>query len=91
MHSFTLIFIGMLALSLIMRFWLAQRQIAHIKAHRASVPEAFADKISLDDHQKAADYTVAKTQFGRIPLFYDAGLLLLWTLGGGLEWLDQAA
>ena len=90
MHSFTLIFIGMLALSLVMRFWLAQRQIAHIKAHRASVPEAFVDKISLDDHQKAADYTVAKTQFGRIPLFYDAGLLLLWTLGGGLEWLDQA-
>lgn len=90
MHSFTLIFIGMLALSLVMRFWLAQRQIAHIKAHRASVPEAFADKISLDDHQKAADYTVAKTQFGRIPLFYDAGLLLLWTLGGGLEWLNQA-
>ena len=90
MHSFTLIFIGMLALSLGMRFWLAQRQIAHIKAHRASVPEAFVDKISLDDHQKAADYTVAKTQFGRIPLFYDAGLLLLWTLGGGLEWLDQA-
>ena len=90
MHSFTLIFIGMLALSLVMRFWLAQRQIAHIKAHRASVPEAFADKISLDDHQKAADYTVTKTQFGRIPLFYDAGLLLLWTLGGGLEWLDQA-
>ena len=85
MHSFTLIFIGMLALSLVMRFWLAQRQIAHIRAHRASVPEAFADKISLDDHQKAADYTVAKTQFGRIPLFYDAGLLLLWTLGGGLE------
>lgn len=90
MHSFTLIFIGMLALSLVMRFWLAHRQIAHIKAHRASVPEAFVDKISLDDHQKAADYTVAKTQFGRIPLFYDAGLLLLWTLGGGLEWLDQA-
>jgi STE24 endopeptidase len=60
-------------------------------ANRATVPAAFAGKIDLDDHQKAADYTVTKTRFGRIPLFYDAGLLLIWTLGGGLQWLDQTA
>ena len=89
MHSFTILFLAMLALSLVIRFWLSQRQISHIMAHRASVPEAFSGKIGLEDHQKAADYTVTKTRFGRLPLFYDAGLLLIWTLGGGLEWLDQ--
>ena len=89
MHSFTVLFLAMLALSLVIRLWLAHRQISHIMAHRASVPEAFSGKIDLDDHQKAADYTVAKTRFGRLPVFYDAGLLLVWTLGGGLEWLDQ--
>jgi STE24 endopeptidase len=53
------------------------------------VPDAFAGKISLDEHQKAANYTVAKTRFGRLPMFYDAALLLVWTLAGGLEWLNQ--
>ncbi len=89
MHEFTLLFLAMLALSLTLRFWLSQRQIRHVRAHRDSVPAAFADSISLADHQKAADYTLTKTRFGRLPMLYDAGLLLIWTLGGGLEWLDQ--
>ncbi len=89
MHSFTILFLAMLALSVVIRTWLSQRQISHIMAHRASVPDAFEGKISLDEHQKAADYTVTKTRFGRLPMLYDAGLLLIWTLGGGLDWLDQ--
>jgi STE24 endopeptidase len=89
MHDFTLLFLLMLSISIALRFWLSHRQIAHIEAHRAKVPDAFADKISLEDHQKAAAYTISKTRFGRLPLFYDAGILLLWTLGGGLQWLDQ--
>jgi len=89
MHSFTILFLAMLALSVLIRTWLSQRQISHIMAHRASVPDAFDGKISLDEHQKAADYTVTKTRFGRLPMLYDAGLLLIWTLGGGLDWLDQ--
>ncbi len=89
MHEFTLLFLLMLAISLGLRFWLSQRQINHVLAHQAEVPEAFAGKISLSEHQKAADYTITKTRFGRIPMLYDAGLLLLWTLGGGLDWLDQ--
>ena len=91
MHGFTILFLVMLASSLAIRLWLAHRQISHILAHRSSVPDAFEGKISLEEHQKAADYTVTKTRFGRWPTFYDAGLLLVWTLGGGLEWLDQAA
>jgi STE24 endopeptidase len=90
MHVFTQLFLIMFALSIGLRLWLSQRQIAHIRDHRAQVPESFADKISLEEHQKAADYTTTKTRFGRLPLFYDAGLLLIWTLGGGLEWLDQS-
>jgi STE24 endopeptidase len=90
MHVFTQLFLIMFALSIGLRLWLSQRQIAHIRDHRAQVPESFADKITLEEHQKAADYTTTKTRFGRLPLFYDAGLLLIWTLGGGLEWLDQS-
>lgn len=90
MHSFTVLFLIMLAVSTAMRFWLSFRQIKHIEAHRSSVPESFEDKITLEEHQKAADYTTVKTRFGRLPLSYEVALLLIWTLGGGLEWLDQS-
>ena len=89
LHNFTLLFLVMLAVSTLMRLYLSQRQINHVESHRSKVPESFADKITLEDHQKAADYTTAKVRFGRLPLFYEVILLLLWTLGGGLQWLDQ--
>lgn len=90
MHEFTLFFLAMLTVSVFLRLWLSHRQITHIKNHRSQVPDAFTDKISLTEHQKAADYTTTKTRFGRLPMFYETGLLLLWTLGGGLEWLNQS-
>ena len=72
-----------------LKLWLAQRQIRHVAAHRASVPDVFADRIALEEHRKAADYTLAKTRQGRLELVYDSALLLGWTLGGGLQWLDS--
>ena len=88
-HNFTLLFLAMLGISTLMRLYLSQRQINHVARNRASVPDSFSDKITLEDHQKAADYTTTKVKFGRLPLFYEIILLLAWTLGGGLEWLDQ--
>jgi STE24 endopeptidase len=89
LHIFTVIFLAMLLISSVMRLYLSQRQINHVEQHRDKVPDSFADSISLQDHQKAADYTTAKVRFGRLPLIYEALLLLIWTLGGGLEWLDR--
>lgn len=89
LHIFTLLFLAMLLISTVMRLYLSQRQINHVSQHRAKVPASFAENISLEDHQKAADYTTAKVKFGRLPLFYEVTLLLIWTLGGGLQWLDQ--
>ncbi|MBE9561166.1 MAG: M48 family metallopeptidase [Proteobacteria bacterium] len=89
LHIFTLFFLAMLIISTLMRLYLSQRQINYVADHRAKVPDSFADKISLEDHQKAADYTSAKVKFGRLPLFYEVSLLLIWTLGGGLQWLNQ--
>jgi len=89
LHNFTLLFLAMLAISTLMRLYLSQRQINHVTKNRAQVPDSFADKITLEDHQKAADYTTTKVKFGRLPLAYEVALLLIWTLGGGLQWLDQ--
>ena len=91
MHSFAVLFLVFFALSIVVKLWLAQRHLSHIQKHRAQVPSAFEEKISLEDHQKAADYTTTKVKFGRWPLLYDAVILMVWVFGGGLELLDQTA
>ena len=84
----TLAFTSALLLSLIVKFWLATRQMRHVAAHRAQVPPAFAATVSLPAHQKAADYTLAKGRFGLITTAFGSALLLGWTLLGGLDALN---
>jgi len=90
MITFTVLFLAALAASLLVQLWLAGRHLAHVKSNRGQVPAAFTDRIPLDAHRKAADYTVTNTRLGMLELLYGSLLLLAWTLGGGLEWLDQA-
>ena len=89
MNNFSWIFLVALGLSVVLKLWLAQRQIRNVSANRNRVPDAFADNIQLEAHQKAADYTLANTRQGRVELVYDSLLLVAWTLGGGLQWLDS--
>ncbi|MDQ7016259.1 MAG: M48 family metallopeptidase [Gammaproteobacteria bacterium] len=89
MSTFSLLFLTALGLSLLIRLWLNQRQIKHVQQHRAHVPEEFQHNINLENHQRAADYTLCKARFGRWDLLLEPVLLLIWTFGGGLEWLDQ--
>jgi STE24 endopeptidase len=72
-----------------LKFWLNARQVRHIARHRSAVPLAYADTISLVDHQKAADYTLAKARLSQIDIALDAAVLLCWTLLGGLDALNQ--
>ncbi|MDH5571601.1 MAG: M48 family metallopeptidase, partial [Gammaproteobacteria bacterium] len=88
MNTLTLIFLIALGLSLGIQFWLNRRQINYVADNRAQVPEAFAERIPLEAHQKAADYTLANMRLGTIELILGSMLLLIWTLGGGLELLD---
>ncbi|MGQ0654954.1 MAG: M48 family metallopeptidase [Betaproteobacteria bacterium] len=67
------------------RLWLAARQVRHVRAHRDAVPPTFADAIGLSAHQKAADYTVAKTRLGMVDVLVSAALVLALTLGGGIQ------
>ncbi len=88
MNSLTYIFLAALGLSLAIQLWLTLRQRSYVAAHRAAVPDAFAERISLEAHQKAADYSRTNTRMDIWELFFGALLLLGWTLGGGLDWLD---
>ena len=90
MTAFTALFLSLLVLTTLIRFWLGRRHIAYIQSHRNSVPPAFANNISLDAHQKAADYSSAKTRLVIIESLVQAALLFAFTLGGGLQWIDEA-
>jgi STE24 endopeptidase len=81
---FTSLFLLALGVSLALQLWLAQRQVRHVLAHRAAVPPHFADRIGLSAHQKAADYTAARTRVAVMDLLLDTAVLLALTLGGGL-------
>ena len=87
--ALTSAFAAALVLGLLTRFWLASRQIRHVAQHRAAVPAAFAATITLGAHQKAADYTIAKSRTGLLELAFGAAVLLAWTLLGGLDVLNQ--
>jgi STE24 endopeptidase len=87
--AMTLTLALLLVANLLTKLWLSGRQVRHVAQHRAQVPAAFAQTISLDAHQKAADYTLAKARVGVADLGLDAITLMAWTLLGGLDLLNQ--
>ncbi|WP_126454161.1 M48 family metallopeptidase [Sulfuriflexus mobilis] len=86
--SFLSLFLIVLGLSTLVQWWLSLRHSRFVATHRGKVPEAFAARIPLSAHEKAADYTLAKTVLERIEIVIGVVLLLAWTLGGGLNALD---
>ncbi|BCO28550.1 protease HtpX [Rhodoferax lithotrophicus] len=87
--AFTCLFTAALVLGLLIKFWLSSRQIRHVALHRSAVPTAFSKTISLDAHQKAADYTLAKARLGLLEMTLETVVLLAWTLLGGLSALNE--
>jgi len=85
MNTFTIIFLIALIISSSIQFWLARRQADYVANHRSAVPDAFKTKVPLDAHQKAADYTLAKIKLGNIDGALGIIILLLLTLGGGIN------
>jgi STE24 endopeptidase len=86
----TLAFAAFLLAGVAVKFWLAARQVRHVARNRDEVPAAFRERITLDAHRKAAEYTIAKTRFGILEMAFAAAVLLGWTLLGGLDVLNQA-
>jgi len=87
--TLTFVFVGLLALTTLVRLWLGNRHIQYVQSHRNQVPNAFAHTISLEAHQKAADYSSAKSRLTIAETVAQAVLLLALTIGGGLQWIDQ--
>jgi STE24 endopeptidase len=83
------VFAAAVVVGFVVKTWLAWRQMRHVATHRGRVPAAFAGTVSLDAHQKAADYTLARGRFGLVALAVGTAVLLGWTLLGGLDALNS--
>ncbi len=86
--TFSLAFaLAVLAMTLT-KLWLASRQIRYVAGHRQQVPAQFRASIPLEAHQRAADYTIARTRLTLLEVVVDAGVLIALTLLGGVGMLD---
>ncbi len=85
----TWVFATLVTLRAVLRLVLLSRQVRHVQGHRPQVPTAFAQRVSLADHQRAADYSTAKAQLEGWAVLLEAAVLLGWTLMGGLDALNQ--
>ncbi len=86
---FSEVFLFFVGLYFLLRFWLNLRQIRSIQSHKDQVPEQFSHNITLEDHQKAAAYSTTKIRFSQFEMIFDTIILLFWTLGGGVNLLNQ--
>ena len=89
MALWTWIVLTMALLATATGLYLARRQRLFILSHRDRVPARFAGKVSQGAHEKAADYSTAKLRLGNLGRYWSLLLLLAWTIGGGLELLDE--
>ncbi len=88
MNWFTYTFLATLGSGLLLQIWLLRRHHYHILSHRSEVPEAFVDQVSLSQHHTAADYTTARISLWTKEIVVGSILLLAWTLGGGLQFIQ---
>jgi STE24 endopeptidase len=67
-----------IVLSTALGVYLRLRQLAFVARNRDAAPRDFAKEVTLDEHRRAADYTLARTRFSIFETVYDGSLSLLW-------------
>jgi len=87
-NLFTLVFLIATLSYVVTLLWLDVRQDKSVIKSFDAVPSEFSEKITLDQHQKAAEYTQAKLLVNHFEIIFSTVVLLAWTIGGGIEWLD---
>jgi len=90
MHPLTIAFMLALLAHLCVQLWLARRQVAHVEAHRTTIPAGFEAAVTAADHAKAADYSVARQRVGMLEALYDSAIVLALTLGGGIALIGHS-
>jgi STE24 endopeptidase len=87
-NLFTLVFLVATLSYVVTLLWLNIRQDKAVAKSFNAVPAEFSEKITLEQHQKAGEYTQAKLLVNHFEIIFSTAVLLIWTLGGVLNWLD---
>lgn len=90
-NLFTKFFLLALFFKSLVESILDKRNLDHILKNRNAVPAKFASSVTLEQHQKAADYSVEKIRVNQYFHLFDLVIFMIWTLGGGLEFLNRVA
>lgn len=87
--QFSAIFVSLLLTNVVVKAWLAWRQLDHVASHRGEVPPVFREQIGISAHHKAADYTSTQVRFSLFGILFDAAVLLAFTVGGSIQALSD--
>ena len=85
------IFLVLFTLEFVVEFILNELNIRQVRKSRAAqaVPEFFQEKISEDDYEQSARYTLAKARFQRWSEVYGRIVILFLLFGGLLPFLEN--
>jgi STE24 endopeptidase len=78
MNLLTIVIFAAIALSGALDLYLERRQARAVGAHREHVPAAFTGEVSLEEHQRAADYTLARMRLAMGTTLFDTALAVVW-------------
>ena len=86
--SFATAFVLLLACKAAALYWMSLRQVRAAKASVATEIGELSEAIGQEGIDKAAAYAAARQGSARMALAVSTTMALLWTIGGGLAWLD---
>lgn len=89
-NALLIIFLGVFALSVLVRFLLRWLNIRHLRRFGGVVPEVFRDEIDAKTLASIRDYTVSLTRLGSIELITEDITVLILILSGILPWIAGA-
>ena len=82
MPTLLLLFIAVSAAATGFDIYLRARQSAYVARHRGAVPAAFAASVTLEEHQRAADYERARLRLGTAAAVFGLIVAVGWATFG---------
>jgi len=80
MNPLAVVICGAILLSAGFGVYLRLRQMAFVRDHRGETPPDFRSSVTAQEHQRAADYTVANAKISIAEALYSAFVSLAWLL-----------
>jgi STE24 endopeptidase len=78
MNLLAIVIFAAIVLSGALDLYLERRQARAVGAHREHVPAPFTGEVSLEEHKRAADYTLARTRLAMGTTLFDTALAVVW-------------